>query len=238
MSTDDIAADIAKEIAKQLPVKQAYDDVAAHAAAETGQFLGDLAKTIRLVLVPIQLAAAYQDRVRAFIDRSIRAVPEERRIAPPPQILGPVLEGVRYEIEGTPIDEMFAALLSSSMDKARHASAHPAFPGIIKTLSSDEAKLLKTLGDRPLEQISSSKLDRARNLFEPGVIEELAIPDGLDFPENARLYFEHLNQLGLIEMNVTRSPEPIMSAGTQIGIRNFGEHQLSRWGRQFIQACT
>jgi 3'-phosphoadenosine 5'-phosphosulfate sulfotransferase (PAPS reductase)/FAD synthetase len=147
------------------------------------------------------------------------------------------LEGVRYEVEGTPIDEMFAALLSSSMDKTRHASAHPAFPGIIRNLSADEAKILKALTAKPINQVSSAKLDLVRNLFEPAVIEVLAAPDGLDFPENARVYIEHLHQLGLIEMSVTRSPEPIMEERTQVGVRNFGEHQLSRWGRQFVQAC-
>jgi hypothetical protein len=215
MTDGDMATEIAKELAKQLPVKQAYDDVAAPAAAETGQFLGDLAKTLRLVFVPIQLAAAYQDRVRAFIDRSIRAVPEANLIAPPPQILGPVLEGVRYEVEGTPIDEMFAALLSTSMDKNRHAAAHPAFAGIIKNLSADEARILKTLATGPLKQITSSKLDRERNLFEPAVFEVLATPDGLDFPENARVYFEHLNQLGLIELNATQGSQGIMDGQIQ-----------------------
>jgi Abortive infection alpha len=237
MPAEDIATEIAKEIVKQLPVKQAYNDLAAPAAAETGQFFGDLAKALRLVLVPIQVAAAYQDRVRAFIDRSIRAVPERERIAPPPQILGPVLEGVRYEVDGTPIDEMFSALLSNSMSKAKHASAHPAFPGIIKNLAADEARILKALATKPIEQIASAKYDRARNLFEPSVIEKLAIPKGLDFPENAQVYFDHLTQLGLIEISATRTPEAIMSEGVQVGVRNFGEHQLTRWGRQFIRAC-
>jgi hypothetical protein len=106
---------------------------------------------------------------RAFIDRSIRAVPEANLIAPPPQVLGPVLEGVRYEVEGTPIDEMFDSLLRTSMDRTRLASAHPAFPGIIKNLSADEARILKALAIGPLKQITSSKYDRERNLFEPAV---------------------------------------------------------------------
>lgn len=237
MPAEDMATEIAKEIAKQLPVKQAYDDVAAPAAVQTGQFLQDLAKTLRLVLVPIQLAGAYQDRVRAFIDRSIRAVPEDQRIAPPPQILGPVLEGVRYEVEDSSIDQMFSSLLASSMDRDRRAHAHPAFPGIIKNLSADEAKILAALAAQPAKVVTTSRLDRARNLFDPSVTEELAKPDGLDFPENALMYYQHLQQMGLVDASATRSPETLMQGGVQIGIRNFGEYLLSNWGRQFIRAC-
>ncbi len=46
---------------------------------------------------------------------------------------------------------------------------------------------------------------------------------------NARLYIEHLNQLGLVEFSTTRSPEATMTGGQQTGSRTFGEHQLSRW---------
>jgi hypothetical protein len=28
-----------------------------------------------------------------------------------------------------------------------------------------------------------------------------------------------------------------MASGVQVGVRNFGEHQLSLWGQQFIRAC-
>jgi hypothetical protein len=235
----DIATEIAKEVVKQLPVKQVYEEGASPAVREAGQFLGDLVKTLRLVLMPFQVAAAYQDRIKTVIDRSIRAVPEKNRIAPAPQILGPVLEGVRYEPIDTPIDEMFSRLLSSSMDATRQGDAHPSFPGIIKNLSADEARLLQSIAEQPFKQISSAKLDRVRNLFEPATIEVLAIPeDDLTFPANGTIYLEHLHQLGLIEMSVTRSPEPIMEDGVQVGVRNFGEHQLSRWGRQFIRACT
>jgi hypothetical protein len=91
----------------------------------------------------------------------------------------------------------------------------------------------------PSARFAHAEIDRVRNLFKPGVIESDAIPrDGLMFPENARLYIEHLNQLGLIEFSPTKSPEATMTGGQQTGSRTFGEHQLSRWGRQFVRACT
>jgi hypothetical protein len=208
-------------------------------ARQTGQILEDIVKTVQLALVPFQLGGALQDRLRGFIDRSVRAVPTANRVSPAPQILGPIIEGIRYEPAGTPIDEMFSRLLSCSMNDARLNDAHPAFPQIIKQISADEAIVLRKLADGAFSQVAHAEIDRVRNLFLAPVIESDAIPrDGLRFPDNARLYIEHLHQLGLVEFNVTRSPEATMTGGQQTGSRTFGEHQLSRWGQQFVRACT
>jgi hypothetical protein len=233
--TKELVSEFAKELAHQLPIKEAL----APPARQTGQILEDIVKTIQLALVPFQLARALQDRLRAFIDGSVRRVPEPQRVSPAPQILGPVIEAIRYEPSGTELDHMFAELLSASMDQSRLKDAHPAFPSIIRALSSDEAKLLKSLAtNNPVRQISSSKLDRVRNLFEPMIIEALQVPADLDYPGNARIYLEHLRQLGLVEISVTRAPEAIMEEGIQVAVRNFAEHQLSLWGIQFMRAVT
>src|SRR6202048_4283773 len=107
----DLTTEFAKELAKQIPVK----DALVAPARQTGEILEDIVKTIQLALVPFQLAGALQDRLRSFIDRSVRAVPEEHRVSPSPQTLGPTLEGLRYEPADTPVDEMFSRLLSCSM---------------------------------------------------------------------------------------------------------------------------
>jgi len=103
--------DFIEEIAKQLPIKQIYDDVAQPSAKQVGTISEDLLRTLHLVLAPIQITSALQDRFRNFVNKSIRKIPEENRIQPPPQIAGPVLEGIKYEPEGTPIDEMFSRIL-------------------------------------------------------------------------------------------------------------------------------
>jgi hypothetical protein len=236
----EIATEVAKELAKQLPLKEALTPP----ARQTGQLLEDIVKTIQLALAPFQLAGALQDRLRRFIDRSVRAVPEEHRVSPPPQILGPVIEAIRYEPPDTELDQMFSELLSASMDETRLKDAHPAFPSMVRSLSSDEARLLKSIVRTPVRQITRSKLDRDRHLFEPPIFEGLQVPADLTYPGNFRVYLEHLKQLGLIELSVTKAPEPIMAEDTaagvvnQIGTRNFGEHVLTQWGQQFMRAVT
>jgi hypothetical protein len=194
----DPTTEFAKELARQLPVRRAYKDIAAPAAKQSGQLLEDIVKVVQLALAPIQILGAYQDRLRNFIDKSVRRVPEESRISPAPQIVGPVIEGIRYEPEGTPIDEMFSELLSRSMDSARVNEAHPAFPIIIKQLSSDEARILKMLSTAQYDFVYTRDFNSMTNLLYGQKVETDTLPrDGLDFPDNVGFYFEHLNQLGL-----------------------------------------
>jgi hypothetical protein len=103
----DPIAEGVKELVKQLPVKAAYNDALSPAAKEAGAALKDVVKALYLAVgAPIQYLAAWQDRSRAFLDKAVRRIPEDKRVLPLPQILGPVLEGIRYEPEGTPLDEM------------------------------------------------------------------------------------------------------------------------------------
>jgi len=233
----DLATAVATEIAKQIPVKDALQP----AARQTGQILQDVIKAVQLALAPIQLAGALQDRLRHFLDTSVRRVPEENRLTPPPQLLGPIIESIRYEPEGTHIDTMFSELLSASMDSSRVKDAHPAFVSIIRSLSSDEARLLKAIANRPLKQTFTQQLDFANQQFAPPVIEAAELPDELYFPENARAYFGHLMQLGLVgeqPQKGRRAQETINEDGKQSGLRTHNEFFMTIWGQLFMKAVS
>jgi hypothetical protein len=51
----DPVGEFAKELAKQFPVKAAYDDVVSPPARQVGQVLTDVVKTIQLALAPLQV---------------------------------------------------------------------------------------------------------------------------------------------------------------------------------------
>ncbi len=238
--------DIATELVKKLPAEKIYDDAVSPAAREVGSFGADLLKTVRLALFPFQFAAAAQDRLRDFIDRSVRRVPDERRIAPPPQILGPVLEGIRYEPEGTPIDDMFSALLSASMDSERVDKAHPAFPRLIQHLSRDEAVILRELSARSFTTISTFDVNPAarQDPLQPPWInfqveKELGFPvDALFFPDRFQFFVNHLYHLGLVHFRETRPQERIPPGiEKQTGTRKFEIFELQQLGRALTDAC-
>lgn len=231
--------EIAKELAKQLPVRAVYEDGLRSATKQAGGIAEDFAKVIRLALFPLQVGAVLQDRFRAFLERSVARVPEEKRIAPPPQILGPVFEAIRHEPEGTPIDRMFSELLSSAMDRERCADAHPAFPLIIKQLSADEAELLReiALSKTYFEIIMRFDLDKKRGLSITR-LESTSLPkEALAFPTNEPMYRDHLERLGLIRYDEIRTMEPIVSRErVQTGGRNFLIIKLTDLGAALMRA--
>jgi hypothetical protein len=237
--SDDPTTEFAKELARQLPVKTAYKDIASPAAKQTGQLLQDVVKAVQLALAPVQLFAALQDRYRNFLDISVRRVPEDRRVSPPPQIIGPVLEGIRYEPEGTPIDEMFSELLSRSIDSGRVNEAHPAYPMIIRQLSSDEARILKLLGSSQYDFVYTIDYNNATNLFSGRKVEIDTLPrDNLIFPGNVSFYLDHLYQLGLAGIFQQGNQAPLFDAsGKQNGVRVSSKYRFTDLGQRFVRAC-
>ena len=142
---NDAANNLAKEIVQSLPLKELYGDAVSPAAKQLGFVLEDMAKTIRLVLAPIQATAILQDRFQEFIRSSIRKVPPERRIPPSGTILGPALEAIRFEPVGSDIESMFRELLRRSSDSATAGSVHPSYIRLVRDLSGDEAHILRDL---------------------------------------------------------------------------------------------
>lgn len=232
MMSGDPATEIAKEIAGQLPVKEAYSDALSPSMKQFGQLIEDMAKTVRLALYPIQVAAAYQDKFAGFLKRSISNVSEEERIPPPKQILGPVLEGIKYEEEEGILWEMFSNLLSNSMDKRGAKLAHPAFPSLIKQLAPDEAKLLRTISGQP-GQTAKIRAELFTNPEGDVTIGDWAIVDDklkrneLLFPESFDLYFFHLTALNLIQQQVSGSET-----------NQVYDFALSPLGKHFMSAVT
>lgn len=250
MSDDlkDPTIEIAKEIAKQLPVRDFYEDGLAPAVKESGELLADVVKVLRLVLAPIHALGAVQDRYKRFIQEAVARVPEVQQVSPPPQILGPVLEGIRYEPEGTPIDEMFSELLSRSVDRERVNEAHPSYAYLIQQLSSDEVKILRLLADTEYEYTYTRDFDSTTRLFSGHHIEKDDLPkEGLAFPENAIFYMDHLHSLGIAGLFQHGNQEAIEEiyknpAGKnhqrQIGTRVFSRYRLTDQGQRFVTACT
>jgi len=239
----DPVEEIAKELASHLPVKNLYEDALKKPAKEIGNITSDILKTLMLVVAPIQYFAALQDRFRNFLDKSVRRVPEENRVSPAPQILGPVLEGIRFEPEETPIDEMFSQLLSRSMDTERIEEAHPSYPWLIKQISSDEAVILLKLKDAEFEYVYTSSLERNTMRFTRDKTEVDEFPrEILQFPQSLSFYMNHLSNLGLAGIYDYKNQEPICEmidgGNVQTGTKVFCKYRLTDVGQRFMHACT
>ncbi len=232
---------IAEAISKLLPVEKAYDDLAQRPMREAGGALTDLVKAGRLVLMgPIQLLAAYQDRYTRFLERVAGKVPEENRIEVHPQIAGPTLEGLRYADEEDVLTEYMINLLACAMDKTRVQDAHPAFPGLARQLSTDEAMILFHLKKQNYALKEFARYHAETNLFSPRETVANEFPtSALLQPQFFRVYMDHLYHLGLAGIWQRGNQPPTYDAdGKQNGVNIESGIQLTPLGHMFVRACV
>jgi hypothetical protein len=231
--------DFALEIVKQLPIKEAYQDIAQPGAKQAGELVQDLVKVVQLALAPVQLLAAMQDRYRNFIDRSVRRVPVEKRISPAPQIVGPVLESIRYEPEDTRVDEMFSQLLSRACDSERVSEAHPAYPFLIKQLATDEAMMIIQCSHERVQLFGHQRYDRDRKYLFPLELREHGFKS-LRSTKNVHMYIGHLRQMGLLQEETMRIEATYNAGPHGPGLQNgndiYIEATLSEFGKHFARA--
>ncbi|WP_444899326.1 DUF4393 domain-containing protein [Microbulbifer sp. VAAC004] len=217
-----------------------YDDGLKNSVSETGNVLTDTIKTLRLFSAPLQLAAAYQDRLSVWIDRTIRKVPAENRIQAAPGIAGPIFDELRYLEDGNIISEMYLSLLAKAIDKENINLAHPAFVKIIGHLSPDEALILHHLRKKPYEEHYHSVYDREGNRFHGKEIIYQEFPtDELIYPSNFYVYTSHLMSLDLVKFPVYKQ-EPTFEDTEQTlqnGETGYAYLHLTDFGHMFVHAC-
>jgi hypothetical protein len=146
-------------LAKAVPV---YNDAIQPAAKEVGKALGTVTKTVNIALAPIKALIWGYDKIETFVNNKVSEklseIPEERIITPPPEVVGPALESLRFTGHQEELRNLFANLIANSMDSVTLKNAHPGFVEVIKNLSSEDAKILKLFTQRtslPLIDIRS-----------------------------------------------------------------------------------
>jgi hypothetical protein len=233
-------------------VNDAYSDGVKSVLSEVSAIGVDALKTVRLALAPLQFAASLQDRLAGYIKRAYDKIPVEDRVSPVQSLALPVLEKLRYQENGDLLTEIYINLLSSSFDKRRLDSAHPAFIMIVSQLSSDEAVLLNSLseselkkffGSEPLEWAQSSKgiVEKLNeSVLEPFIIDWAYFinPDIFTSPRYLQIYISHMVSLGIVEYTNTYSMKAAFATGRSA--EKAGDSwavKISKFGRLFHHAC-
>lgn len=80
---------------------------------------------------------------KASLEDKVNCIPEKHLCDPPLSIIGPTLEASKYYFEEDEIREMFASVISASMDSRKASQVHPAFPIIIQQMSTLDAQNLE-----------------------------------------------------------------------------------------------
>lgn len=231
-----------EELAKLIPkevLEKLYDDAISDPAKEVSKLGVDIVKTARLILLPLQALAAWQDRLEPMFERIRRRVPEDRQIVAPPELVGPTLEKMRYLNDESELWRMYEEVLTKSVDSENADSIHPSFTHIISQLSRDEAWILYRLRDQKFTVVDTLDWNKEENKFENRKIEKSELPVAeLFLPDQIDLYYSHLESLSLVTWPVVEETPIKGDGGRQTGTRRRSKMMLTEFGKLFVVACV
>ena len=202
------------EIAKQLPVKDIYNDLAHPTLSTVGQGLQGVTK---LALAPISALVWGYDKIADYLDVAIpeyfekrkiekRKIEKEKIISPDPAIAVPVVEAMRYTSHKEELRQMFTNLLGEAMN-ADSTDAHPAFVNIIKQLSPDEGKMIKYLYQDDKQPMIKIRIKLADNAGESDLLpyfSDIGYKADCQYPQKFPEYLDNLHRLGIVEVYYER----------------------------------
>lgn len=203
---DDINKEIAKELVSQT-AGEAYRDIAHPTAQSTGQLISFIPRTIKVWLGRWEkwiLNGEYaMKETEALLAEKLKNISEEKIVEPEPYVAIPAIQQLSYSFDSHELRDMYANLLASSMNIDTKYDVHPAFVDIIKQLTPDEAKLLKslpptTMNYHPLVDLrlftgndTKGHITVVRNYSNIG--------EGIcEMPENICTYIDNLDRLKII----------------------------------------
>lgn len=148
----------------------------------------------------------YERTIELLADK-LKDTPPEKVVPPDNYVAVPALQQISYCFDSDELRDMYANLLAASMHEDKKWGIHPAFVDIIKQLTPDEAKLLKSLpaslsNNHPILEvhIKNVKEGSYRTIYS----KYSDVADGVcDCPQNISAYIENLDRLKLIELDTT-----------------------------------
>ena len=186
-------------------LEKAYDDLAHPTAKSLGNTASFIPRTIGVWLGKWEkwiINGEESIRLTAqAVQEKAAQIPAEKLTEPEPYVAIPAVQQLSYCYDSEELREMYANLLVSSMNTDTKQAVHPSFVDIIKQLTPDEAKILKSIRDNtsyiPLVDLLI-QLGNG-NGHVPLLKNYTNIGYGIcDNPANISAYIENLDRLKLI----------------------------------------
>lgn len=197
------------ELAKQLPIKDIYNDVAHPTLSTVGLALQGVT---RVALAPISALVWGYDKIAEYLDEAVPQYFEKRKIekekikSPDPAVAVPLIEAMRYTSHKPELRDMFVNLLGASMNEDC-VDEHPAFVEIIKQLSPDECKMLKYLYDKQVMPMLKMRIRFGDNPGEMDItpyMSDICDVTKCQYPHKFPEYLDNLHRLGLVTIYYDR----------------------------------
>lgn len=151
--------------------------------------------------------AANLAKLKTSLENKIDAIPLDQRVEPDIQISCQALEDAKYCAENEDIREMFTELISATMDKRSSALVHPSFSGILKQMTTDEAKFLLKIRENTVlpvcNIISTHKDSEIYNVLFCDLYFETIEPFETEIYDNAFI-ISVLSRQGLIDVSYSK----------------------------------
>ena len=87
--------------------------------------------------------AAALEKYQKELNNAASNIPPEKRIEPDFQTASQALDDSKYCIENSELRDLFVRLITATMNSDKQDTAHPAFSGIIKQMSTKDALVFK-----------------------------------------------------------------------------------------------
>ncbi len=138
------------KIDKTLDIIHDNKEIIKNAVEPASKEVGGILKTFtgffnNVVLYPLKcLNMTFEQKAIKFekkLQEKYNDIPVENRTDCPINILGPVLESLKYNIDEEYMQELFSNLLISSMDKAKQSNVHPKYAKIISEMNEVDARV-------------------------------------------------------------------------------------------------
>jgi len=141
----------AKEIAKQVPIKDIYEDGAKKSVKATGDIVSLVPRAIKAALNPLSMWIMHKEynlaATEKLLEDKLSNVSSEDIVPPEPYVAVPALQAISYSMDSEELRDMYANLLANSMNRNTAKDVHPAFVEIIKQLKPLDALVFKTIMD-------------------------------------------------------------------------------------------
>ena len=136
------------------------------------------------------------------LNENLEKIPQEEIQEPKYSILGPVIEASQYYLEEEELREIFAKLVSASFDARNNGKIHNSFVEKVKSLSSDDAKLLQLM--KELKSIAIGVYYIEDNNTDGSYIlsEIVCLVFGEQNIEKIAVSIDSLVQLGLVKIDL------------------------------------
>ena len=126
----------------------------------------------------------------------------DKIVPPEPYIAVPAIQALSYSMNSNDLRSMYANLLATSMNADKKWNVHPSFVEVIKQLSPDEAKILKSL-TKDSYPIIDLRLVNPNGSFKVIVRNYTDVADEIsEHPNKIFSYLDNLKRLELIEIPV------------------------------------